>query len=176
MSQIILYIAQSLDGFIAKPDGNLDWLTSTPPSELGDYGYTELFNSIETIIMGRKTYDIIMGFEEEWAYSEKETFVVTRDQNLEIKSPRTHVLTEDLNNFISELKAKSDKDIWLMGGGELIKYFINNNLLDRMIISIIPKIIGSGIPLFPDGILETEWKLENVQQYETGLVNLTYGK
>jgi dihydrofolate reductase len=54
MPQAILYIAQSLDGFIAKPDGNLDWLTSTPPSELGDYGYTELFNSIETIIMGRK--------------------------------------------------------------------------------------------------------------------------
>jgi dihydrofolate reductase len=63
-----------------------------------------------------------------------------------------------------------------MGGGELIKYFINNNLLDKMIISVIPKIIGSGIPLFPDGISETEWKLKNVQPYETGLVNLTYEK
>jgi dihydrofolate reductase len=109
MPQAILYIAQSLDGFIAKPDGNLDWLTSTPPSELGDYGYTELFNSIETIIMGRKTYDIIMGFEEEWAYSEKETFIVTRDQNLEIKSPSTHLLTGDLKAFISELKANPAK-------------------------------------------------------------------
>jgi dihydrofolate reductase len=176
MSKIVLYIAQSLDGFIAKSDGNLDWLTSTPPSEQGDYGYTELLNSIGTLIMGRKTYDIIIGFGEGWAYSGKETFVVTNDTNLEIKSPETHILTGDLINFVSDLKARSEKDIWLMGGGQLIKFFIDNNLLDKMIISIIPKIIGGGIPLFPDHTLETDWKLENVQQFETGLVNLTYLK
>lgn len=176
MSKVILYIAKSLDGFIARPDGNLDWLTSTPKPKKGDYGYTELLEGIGTIIMGRKTYDVVIGFGEEWAYTGFDTFVVTTDKNFEIKSPDTYLLTENLKDFVTELKNKAEKDIWLVGGGQLIRSFINDGLLDRMIISVIPKIIGDGIPLFPKNTAETNWKLINTEPFNTGLVNLTYDK
>ncbi len=177
MGNIVLYIAQSLDGYIARPDGNLDWLTSTPnPASGGDYGYAELLASIDTIIMGRRTYDEILGFGIEWPYLGFKTFVVTTDKNLAIKSPDTYLLTENLKDFVTALKNNSAKDAWLVGGGQLVTYFINNGMLDRMIISIIPKLIGEGIPLFAKKPAETEWKLINVQQFDTGLVNLTYDK
>lgn len=176
MSKVILYIATSLDGYIARPDNNLDWLTSTPKPETGDYGYSELLEGIDTIIMGRKTYDVCIGFEGEWLYTGLKTFVVSSDKNFEIKSPDTFLLPENLKDFVNDLKIKPGKDIWLVGGGQLITSFINNGLLDRMIITIVPKLIGEGIPLFPKNTKESNWKLVKTEQFNTGLVNLTYEK
>jgi len=176
MSKVVLYIAQSLDGFIARPDGTLDWLTSTPNPETGDYGYAALLESIEALIMGRKTYDEVMGFGLEWFYTGLDTYVATQNKNFEIKSPDTYLLTENLTDFVTNLKKKTKKDIWLVGGGELVTTFINLGLLDKMIISIIPKIIGEGISLFAKKPLETDWILESVQSFNTGVVNLTYKK
>ena len=176
MSQVILYIATSLDGFIAKPDGNIDWLTSVPNPDTGDYGYAALLDRIGTLIMGRKTYEEVLGFDMEWPYKGYDVYVVTTDKNLEIKSPSTYPLTDNLREFVTRLKRNNPKDIWLVGGGQLVTAFINQGLLDKMIISIVPKIIGGGIPLFPVGTLETEWKLVNTQAFSTGLVNLTYNR
>lgn len=175
MSKVILYIAQSLDGYIARPDGNIDWLTSVPyPKDGSDYGYSELMARTGTIIMGRKTYEEILGFDFDWSYTGYATFIVTSNEKLEIQTPDTSLLTGSFNDFIETRKQQSDKDIWLMGGGELIKAFMAEGLIDTMIISIIPKIIGDGIPLFVKGITEGEWTLKNTEQFETGLVNLTY--
>lgn len=177
MSNVILYIATSLDGFIARPNGNIDWLTSVPnPATGGDYGYAELLDSISTTIMGRKTYDEVIGFGIEWPYTGLDTFVVTTNKHFEIKSPDTYPLTENLKAFVTDLKQKADKDIWLVGGGQLITTFINIGLLDRMIITIIPKLIGEGIPLFASKPAETDWKLISAQSFDTGVVNLTYDK
>ncbi len=176
MSKTILYIAISLDGFIAKPDGNLDWLNSVPNPDIGDYGYAELLNSIGTTIMGRKTYDIVMDMGVEWPYVGLDSYIVTTNKNYEIKTPDTYLLTGDIKDFVTQLKEKSPKDIWLIGGGHLNTYFINNNLLDQMIISIVPKIIGEGIPLFAHKPAETNWKLIKTETFNTGLVNLTYEK
>ena len=176
MSKTVLYIAMSMDGFIARPDGNLDWLTSTPNPEVGDYGYDELLKSIGTTIMGRKTYDEVMGFGIEWPYSGLNTYVVTSNQNLKIQSPDTYLLTENVAEFVQNLKSKSEKDIWLVGGGQLVTMFINHNLLDKMIITIIPKLIGEGIPLFAPKPNEVDWKLISAQSFDTGVVNLTYEK
>lgn len=176
MARTILYIACSLDGFIAKPDGNLDWLTSVPDPQTGDYGYAALLERINTIIMGRKTYDIVLGLSAEWFYDGFNTYVVTTNENLEIKSPDTCLLTENIKGFVEELKRTSEKDIWLVGGGELNTMFINEGLLDEMIITIIPKMIGDGIRLFAGHPAETSWRLISTQSFDTGLVNLTYEK
>ena len=176
MIKTVLYIATSLDGFIARPDGNLDWLTSIPNPQSGDYGYAELLDSIGTTIMGRKTYEEIIGFGVEWPYTGIDSFVVTTNKNLEIQSPDTYALTENLKDFISALKEKTDKDIWLIGGGKLITTFINEEILDKMIITVIPKIIGEGIPLFANKPKETIWKLTGVKAFDTSVVNLTYEK
>lgn len=176
MIKTVLYIATSLDGYIARPNGNLDWLTSIPTPKDVDYGYSALLESISTIIMGRKTYEEIIGFGVEWPYKGLDSFAVTSDKDLKIQSPNTSLLTEDLKDFISNLKKKTDKDIWVVGGGQLIKSFLNAGILDKMIITIIPKIIGEGISLFPDKLIESDWKLIEAKSFETGVVNLTYEK
>jgi dihydrofolate reductase len=176
MNKTVLYIATSLNGFIARPDGSIDWLTSIPHPQTGDYGYSELLDSIGTIIMGRKTYDELIGFGVNWPYSGFDTYVVTTNRNLKIQSPNTYLLTEKIKDNLNEIKKKKNKDIWLVGGGQLITEFINEELLDKMIIAVIPKIIGEGIPLFADKPKETNWKLIEAKQFETGVVNLTYEK
>ena len=150
MVKTVLYIATSLDGFIARPDGNLDWLTSIPSPQTGDYGYAELLKTIGTTIMGRKTYNEIIGFGIDWPYIGFNSYVVTRDKELTIQSLETNLLTDNIKDFIENIKSKTNKDIWLIGGGQLITTFINEGLLDKMITTIIPKIIGEGIPLFAD--------------------------
>ena len=176
MIKTVLYIATSLDGFIARPDGNIDWLTSTPSQQTGDYGYAEFLNSIGTTIMGRKTYNEIIGFGVDWPYNGLNSYVVSNDIELKIQSPETYLLTEKINDFIAETKRKANKDIWLIGGGQLITTFINEDLLDKMIIAVIPKIIGAGIPLFADKPKETNWNLIEAKSFDTGVVNLTYEK
>ncbi len=176
MFKTVLYIATSLDGFIARPDGSLDWLTSVPSPDTGDYGYAAFLERIGTTIMGRLTYDEIIGFGVEWPYAGLDTYVATKNSALKIQSPDTYLLTEDLREFVTELKRKAKNDIWLVGGGQLITAFINEGLLDKMIITIIPKIIGEGIPLFAGLSGETSWKLTETQSFDTGVVNLTYEK
>lgn len=176
MIKTVLYIATSLDGFIARPDGNLDWLTSIPNPRAGDYGYAEFIASIETIIMGRKTYNEIIGFGIDWPYIGLNSYVVTNNKELKIQSPETYLLTGKIKDFVAETKSKTKKDIWLIGGGQLITTFINEDLLDKMIITIIPKIIGDGIPLFAYKPKETKWKLIEAKSFDTGVVNLTYEK
>jgi len=174
MAKTVLYIATSLDGYIARPDGSLDWLTSIPNPEQKDYGYANLLESIETIIMGRKTYQEIIGFGIDWPYSDYQTFIVTSDHQLEVQTPNTHLLTKNISETIPELKNNSSKDIWLVGGGQLIQTFLNEGLLDKMILSVIPKIIGAGIPLFSSPIKESCWHLIETKSFTSGVVNLTY--
>ncbi len=176
MIKAVLYIAQSLDGFIARPDGNLDWLTSTPNPQTGDYGYADLFSSVGTIIMGRKTYEAIIGFGLDWPYSDYDTYIVTKNSNLTVHTPNTSPLTGNLKDFVTELKKTAQKDIWLVGGGQVITEFINEDLLDKMIIAIMPKIIGEGLPLFAHKPKETHWKLIEAKPFDTGVVSLTYEK
>lgn len=124
--------------------------------------------------MGRKTYEEVIGFGIDWPYSGFKSYVITSYKNFKIKSPDTQIVTQDLYNFITELKENTDGDIWLVGGGQLITSFLNLGLLDRMIITIIPKIIGGGIPLFAPKPEESDLKLISAETFETGVVNLTY--
>lgn len=177
MGKVILYIATSLNGFIARPDGNLDWLTSVPPPESGgNYGYSELLSRINTVIMGRKTYQEVLKMDIDWPYSEFTTYIATTQPDINIQTPETYILKDNLKETVLHLKHTSDKDIWLVGGGQLITAFIQQDLLDMMIITIVPKIIEEGIPLFAQKPKETTWKLAGIQTFDTGLVNLTYQK
>lgn len=176
MPKVILYIATSLDGYIARPDGNLDWLTSIAPPDNGDYGYSELLQRIGTTIMGRTTYEEVLGFGIDWPYSEYDSYVLTSDQNYFPKTERTFVLNKDLTNLIDRLKKESEKDIWLIGGGQVVTKFLDLDLIDEMIITVVPKIIGDGIRLFPNSTVESTWNLIKTESFNTGLVSLTYEK
>ena len=176
MAKVILYIACSLDGFIAKPDGNLEWLNSVPNPDNTDHGYSDFLKGISVIIMGRRTYSEVLGFGIEWPYSDKITYVVTGNDSLKIESPGTHRLCGNISESVEKIKLGTGKDIWLVGGGKLVTYFLNNNLVDKMVISFVPVILGNGIPLFPDKPEETTWNLTGTTAFSTGIVSLTYEK
>ena len=89
-------------------------------------------------------------------------------------TPDTEQLSGDITGAVMRIKAEAEHDIWLAGGGQLVTYFLNNDLIDKMIIAIIPTILGEGIALFPDKPRETQWSLTGHTAYSTGIISLTY--
>lgn len=176
MSKIKLFIAATIDGFIARKDGSLDWLFELPNPNNIDHGYEKFFNTIGVVVMGRKTYDEVLGFDVEWPYGNCKTFVITSDKNFSTNTENTFVLNQINKKSIEQLKSESQKDIWLVGGGKTITAFLNLDAVDEMILSIIPIVLGEGIRLFPDGPKETRFHLTNTEKFETGIVNLWFTK
>jgi len=174
MSKIKLYIATTIDGFIAREDGSLDWLFALPNPNKIDHGYEAFFDTIDTVIMGRSTYEEVLGFGVEWPYGHCRTFIVTTDSNYQVKTENTQLLPEISTEKISAIRKQSQKNIWVIGGGKVITGFLNLGEIDEMILSIIPIILGRGIKLFPDAPKETSFKPEGAQTFETGVVNLKY--
>ncbi|RHR83500.1 MULTISPECIES: dihydrofolate reductase family protein [Bacteroidales] len=176
MGKVILYIATTLDGKIARNNGSLDWLYALPNPNQIDHGYAKFIDSIGTTIMGRKTYDEIISFGVDWPYKEMKSYVATNNESFSPETPNTWIISSSVTGLTQNLRESSEKDIWLIGGGQLITHFLNNDLLDRMILTIIPTILGNGISLFPNQPKETNWVLSDVEQFETGVTNLTYDK
>jgi dihydrofolate reductase len=175
MQQVVLFIAASLDGFIARSDGGIDWLEGLPNPDNSDHGYGEFLEGIGSILMGRKTYEAIMGFGMDWPYAGIKTFVVSQQQAFGINSPDTQLVRgEEVPRLISQLKASSSKDIWLVGGGELATWFLNQDLLDQIILTLIPVVLGAGIPLFAPAPRESTWDLKKAKPYSSGAVALYY--
>lgn len=167
MRQLILFIASSLDGYIARTNGDVDWLFTDQ-----DYGYTDFFALVDIVLMGRRTYEQILAFGE-YPYIGTQGFVFSRtcggerDQNVEF-------ISSDLTNFIQGLKSGTGKDIWLVGGAQIIQSCLQHNLIDKFIISIHPIILGDGIPLFRAPSSMRELNLLHCQSFDTGLLQLTY--
>ena len=175
--KIKLYIACSLDGFIAREDGSIDWLTqyekdSEKNSET-DYGYSEFYASIGTVLMGRKTYEQVLGFGN-WPYSEKKTYVFTRQKEPLHLEKNVEFVSGNIVEFIGQLKKNNSEDIWLVGGSQLIKAFLEENLVQDMMIFIVPIILGGGIPLFDQIGKEIKLTSGKVEKYDSGLVKLEY--
>lgn len=147
MKKIILFIAMSLDGYIADSKGSVSWLDPYNTEETLVL-YQDFYDSIDTLIMGRKTYDQVINdlSPDSWPYSGKSCYVVTRDKNL--ISGNAQVLTGVDSSVLHRLKEEEGADIWLVGGGELIRHFIRENLIDEYIITLTPVLLGKGIPLF----------------------------
>jgi dihydrofolate reductase len=177
MSKVVLYIATSLDGFIAGPGGDLEWLNTLPNPDNSDHGYHAFYGTIGATVMGRKTYDEILGFGIDWPYRDVVSYVVTRDGAFTPSTPDTTAVRGDLPGLIQSLKDRlGEKDIWLVGGGQLITAFLSHDLLDRLIITHIPVILGEGIPLFPGKHPASSWQLTRTESFASGAVSLTYQK
>ena len=176
MAKIKLFIAATIDGYIAREDGSLDWLTEFPNPDQLDYGYSSLLEEVDVLVMGRKTYEEVLGFGIAWPYSNMKSFVVTSQQNYRVKTDNTFVLDELNERSIEQLKSSGKKHTWLVGGGKLISEFINLHAIDEIILSIIPILLGKGIRLFPGETREMAFDLVKTESFETGIVNLTYYK
>jgi dihydrofolate reductase len=168
--KLISYVAMSLDGFIAKPDGDISFL-SMVEKEGEDYGYAEFIKTIDTIIVGRKTYDKILSIGFEYP-TDKDVFIVSR--NVKKEHGRIKTYSGSLIYLVADLRKTSGGNIFCDGGSEIINELLKDNLIDEFIISIIPAILGEGISLFKEKRPELKLKLINCQKFDTGLVQLHY--
>ena len=171
--KIIVYIATSADGYIARTDGSVDWLER--PRTAGDYGMKEFFKSIDTILFGRKTFDQSLKFDRK---SVERNLAKTRNYVFTHKPPRSKLnvtfVNEPIKDFTNGLRATPGKDIWMMGGGGIIGSFLDAGELDEFIIHVIPTFIGEGIPLIAPRHRSVELSLLSTHAYEDGVVRLHY--
>lgn len=167
MRKVKLFIATSLDSFIATTDGGVDWLFGDR-----DYGYGDFYNSIDTTLMGNKTYKQILEFGVDFPYSDKTNYVFSKQphKNTEFVS----FIGEDLVSFVLSLKQKEGKDIWLIGGGEINGFFLSHHLIDEIILSVHPVILGQGLPLFSCQLKQQDLRLLNCKTFPSGLVQVLY--
>ena len=165
MRKIILFIASSLDGHIARTNGDIDWLPQS-----GDSGYNEFYKSIDTVIMGKTTYDQVLTFGD-YPYKDKKSYVFTRNNDLS-KDENTEFV-HDADKLVKDIVSNSEKNIWLVGGAEIITTFVNLGVVDEIILSVISIVLGKGIPLFIN--IQKEVKLELIKTTDYGiLVELHY--
>jgi len=169
--KIILYIASSLDGYIAKPNNDLSFL-SIVQQEGEDYGYAEFVKTIDTVILGRKTYDWIMTQVSEFPHADKTTYIITRTERPGVG--KTNFYTGNLKDLVLYLKSGKGKNIFIDGGAEIINQLLKENLIDEFIISIIPVLLGNGTKLFNDRRPEQKLELISTKQFKKGLVQLHY--
>lgn len=158
--KLTVFIASSLDGYIAAKDESLEWLFKVEGE--GDNGYSRFYDTVDTVIMGRKTYDwILKHMEGEFPYKGKQCYVFSKTAREE----HDHVkfIQGDIASFTNRLKNEAGGTIWLVGGGDLIQSFAKEGLIDEWIITAAPTLIGEGIPLFKN--IELELALKNVTRF-----------
>lgn len=172
---IILYISASLDGYIAKNNGAVDWLMGSSGNPNVDSGFDKFYSSIDTVVMGRTTYEQVINELSPgiWVYEGKKCYVATTKKYE--SDNRVEYISEDITGFIKSLKNQKGKDIWIVGGGKLIDKFIKQDMIDKYIITIIPTILGDGIPLFIGENPEIRLELIETKVVD-GMVELTYVK
>ncbi|MFI5230979.1 MAG: dihydrofolate reductase family protein [Gemmatimonadales bacterium] len=179
-SRITIHMAASLDGFIARKDGRVDWLETQDEFAGGvsmDPGFVEAFlKSIDCYVMGSRTYETALRFEAQgfgWSYGDKPTFVLTtRDL------PRTRNNVEfhsgDLAQFVDARLRPTFRNIWVAGGGSVAGEFLRLGLADELYYSILPVLIGEGIPFFDRLDKDVTLHLADVKGYKNGMVELRY--
>ena len=165
-----VFIAASLDGFIARRDGGIDWLSIVEaPGE--DYGYSKFFDDVGALILGRRTYDTVLGFSS-WPYGDKPCVVFTHRPPPEARHrERFHAGAPE--PLLAELHEAGVRRVYV-DGGALIRSFLRAHLVDDITLSVIPVVLGDGIPLFGDGIPERRLRLAGGQAFASGLVQLRY--
>ena len=145
-----VFIATSLDGYIADKNGGIDWLNSISGLDEVDTGYNEFMSRIDALVMGRSTFETVCGFDIDWPY-QKPVFVMSRNMTEipEKLRDKVYLVKGTLTEILEQIHEKSYHRLYI-DGGKVIQSFLKEDLIDDMIITIIPVLLGSGIPLFAD--------------------------
>ena len=175
--KIIVYIATSADGYIARPDGDVEWLNRRPHTV--DYGMREFYSTIDTILWGRKTYDWLLNYykrrgKTKGLFDTKLANYVFSRKPPKRAPPGVAFVSEPVKAFAQRLRATSGKQIWMMGGGEIIASFLDAGEIDEFDIHVIPVFIGEGIPLVAPRHRDVPLRLRSSRKYPDGVVRLRY--
>lgn len=169
--KVIVYIAASLDGFIAGPDGDLSFLSQVE-KQGEDYGYAAFVETVDTVILGKNTYDKVASMGYAFPHADKEAYIITRTERP--ADGTTFFYTGDVAELVRNLKAKEGKSIFIDGGAYVVNLLLQAQLIDEIYLSVVPVVLGSGIALFHHGNPTQQILLKSVQHFDTGLVQLHY--
>ena len=170
--KVIVHIAASADGYIARPDGNIDWLTSRPAPP-GFYGMEAFMRTVDTMVMGRGTYEASLELGAKFDPA-RPSIVFSRHAPPADVPAGVEFTSEAIGPFVQRLRARPGKDIWLMGGGDLIASFLDAQAIDEFVVSVVPVFIGDGIPLIARRHRLTPLTLHTTERFDDGLVQLHY--
>ncbi|HEV3497006.1 MAG TPA: dihydrofolate reductase family protein [Actinomycetes bacterium] len=173
MSQIVLYIAASLDGYIAGEDDDISWLK---PFEGVDYGYDEFLDSIGAVIVGRRTYDLTTGAGWGWPYPVPGYVLTSRPPADHPQGADITFTDRPLPELVAEARQRiaDDKDVWVVGGAGVVRDFLAAGLIDQIRLFVIPVMLGHGVRLFQPVDRPTTVSLQRVNQLPEGMVELAY--
>jgi dihydrofolate reductase len=170
--KIIVHIATSADGYIARPDGDLDWLTNRPAPK-GFYGLPAFTRTVDAKIIGRKTFDMSVTLGAH--FSEKDVHYVFSRRPPPLSVPAgVRFVVQPIAAFAAQLCAQAGANIWLMGGGEIIASFLDAGAIDEIVINVVPIFIGDGIPLIAPRHLDVPLRLRSTKAFPDGVVQLHY--
>lgn len=175
MRKIVLFIAMSLDGYVADSNGGVDWLKGQSDDTENIDVYSQFVKDVDTILMGWNTYYQVTTelSPTEWIYEDFTTYVITHKEI--DSSERIHFTNENPSELLEKLKAEDGKDIWICGGANLVQQLMCDDLIDQYYISVIPTLLGSGIRLFENVGREIKLKLLKTQTYN-GITDLVYAR
>ena len=175
--RIVVYIATSADGYIARPDGDVEWLNRRPRKV--DYGMRQFYPTIDTILWGRKTYDWLLNYYKKIGKTKGlfdtrlANYVFSRKPPRRVP-PGVTFVSEPVKTFAQRLRATSGRHIWMMGGGGLIASFLDAGEIDELDIHVIPVFIGEGIPLVAPRHRDMPLRLRSSRKYPDGVIRLRY--
>jgi dihydrofolate reductase len=172
MRRIVLGLGISLDGYIARPDGSVDFLFMPK-----DYSMGPFLKTVDTALMGRKTLEagLRLGKTDTVATPGLSYYVFSRSLPPGERNGAI-VVRDSPNAFVQSLRKRKGKHIWLMGGGELVRDFLKEDLVDELYLGIVPVLLGEGIPLFPSGFPQREFSLLENKSFSKGMIALNYGR
>ena len=175
--KIIVYIATSADGYIARPNGDVEWLNRRPTNV--DYGMKACYGTIDTILWGRKTYDWAIAYQKKHRmkgslFDKNVANYVFSHRPPKKSAEGVEFVKVPVKAFVRRLRAEPGKNIWMMGGGELIASFLDAGEIDEFDIHVIPTLIGKSIPLIAPKRRAIELSLQSVRKYSDGTVRLRY--
>ena len=173
--KVILYISQSLDGFISDNKGSVDWILGNNKEYIGDYGYNNFIKNKKTIILGANTYKQIKNelSPDKWVYEDLQSYVLTNEKikdTINIK-----YVNINIKELINRLQQEKGKNIWICGGANLVNQCIKENLIDEYQITTVPVILGNGIRLFEENNKKIRLELKEIKE-ENGLIMGIYAK
>jgi dihydrofolate reductase len=169
MRKIKYFVANSLDGFISRADGAVDWILMDQ-----DYGMSSFFASVDVAVMGRKTHDRVRDIAPKELFPPTiKSYVFSRSERSDVLDGMTFVRSS-IADWVASIRKEPGQDIWLVGGGEMVRAFLRERLINEVGLTIHPRLLGEGVPLFATPYPETELRLLRCEQYKTGLVQLSY--
>jgi dihydrofolate reductase len=168
--RIIVYIATSADGYIVRPDGDVGWLDRPRPR--GNNGMTQFYRSIDTVLLGRKTYDVGRQLGQH-SFPGKRNYVFTRSRRRS-RVPEVEFIHDDVGDFVAGLRASTGKHVWVVGGAQLIAALLDRGLIDQLIIHLVPVLIGEGIPLIHPRHRAIELDLLSSRAFPDGVIRVHY--